>query len=497
MKSLTPKERRDLIEILRIEEEELIRKSAKNLYTFTKYVWDVIEPETDFVDGWHIEVICEHLESVTTFDIKRLLINEPPRHMKSIIACVTWPAWVWGRYPGRSFIFGSHSASLAQRDSILCRQLIKSEKYQRIFRPDWALREDQDTLSKFKNTKGGVRRSVGVGSSVTGEGGDYLVVDDPHDVGEIYSELAREKVLYWWKKTLSSRINNPKRNAKVVVMQRLHEDDLCGNLLKERGHLKYNRLVLPAEYDPDHEIKSETKRNFIDPRTEKGQLLWPQRWTQESLNELREDLGDDAEAQLNQDPKPSGGSLFNKEDWVFYDAAPSTIIKSALFIDCAQKPGISNDYSVFAMWAKSETGLYLLDLLREKTDAPLLELLTVQAFEKLRPDAIVIEDKSAGSSLIQYLRRNTTLPVIAFDPGQRDKVVRATAAAPTVRAKKCHLPRRIDGKEDRRPVNLIDVFIKEHLSFPRAKHDDIVDTTSMAVEYFNRYGVIKPRIRAL
>lgn len=740
-------------------------------------MWPIIEPETRFVDGWHIHSICEHLEAVTEYNITELLINEPPRHAKSIITCVMWPAWVWGRYPNRSFIFGSHTLSLAQRDSIKTRQLIDSDQYKQVFKPDWHLREDQNTLTKFTNSKGGTRRAVSVGSTITGDGADYCfisgtkvltvsgnkniedikvgekvwsydvqsgkyrlnrvknlfkrdvaqvvearsccgrkvictpehlfftkesgyralssikteriilapkaftqrvhkltnvlsppsmlllwdsfskdtlriqknlrsrmwrrqrilfkqmfkstfqfqdkkkvramqdgkdrkqkqevlpnlpkknifqtntiksifkriqadktfniiqrsiylfllfikekascsphrrkqikqlfrqlnnfvsnlsqmascsfkrscqirsiercsgnsftvydieverdhnffaneflvhncVVDDPNDAGEIYSESSREHVKFWYDKVLSTRVNDPNNHARVIIMQRLHEDDLSGHILKTQN---YERLILPGEYNPDQEIKSNTALGFKDPRSSKGDLLWPERWTTESMQKLKQILGDDAEAQINQTPKTASGGLFKREDWKRYQASPSDISQIGIFIDAAQKPGVSNDYTVIAVWSQTPNGYYLLDMLREKTDAPLLEALTIRMANKWRPDFLLIEDKSAGSSLIQYLRRETTLPVLAFDPLQRDKVVRASAAVPSVRSGNCYLPDNIAGLENGNTVNLVDVFIKEHETFPRAKHDDMVDTTSMMVEYFNKHGEV-------
>lgn len=482
---MDPQRRQYLIQLARLKKEKSRRLARKSLYHFTRFMWDVIEPETPYIDGWHIKSICDHLESVTEFEIKRLMINISPRHTKSILACVMWPAWVWGKYPNRSFIFGSHSLSLAQRDSIKTRQLIESDKYKSVFKPDWELREDQNTLTQFTNTKGGSRRAASVGSTITGSGASYLLTDDPHDVGEIYSELHRERVKFWFDKTLSTRVDHPEYHAKVVIMQRLHEDDLAGHLLK-RGD--YDTLILPAEYNPDQEIVSKTKLDFKDPRTTPGELLWPEFWTKASLQELKKILGEDAEAQINQTPKAQDGGLFKTHDWKTYHAFPSDIQSIGLFMDCAQKPGISNDYSVFAVWAKTQSGYYLLDLMREKTDAPLLEALTLDMAQRWKPDFLLIEDKSAGSSLIQYLRRETTLPVLAYEPGKRDKIVRATAAVPTIRAGKCFLPKEIKGTENGEAVNLIDIFIKEHETFPRAKHDDLVDTTSMMVEYFNKHG---------
>ena len=484
------------IRLVELNKELLRRESKTSLYAFTKYCWSVIEPETEFVDGWHIGAICEHLEAVTDFRITRLNINIPPRHMKSILCCVMWPAWVWGTHPGRSFIFGSNSATLAIRDSIKTRQVIESNEYRGIFKQEWTLTDDQNRMDAFKNTRGGVRKSVGVGTTITGQGGDYLVVDDPHDVNDIYSDLHRDKTKFWNDKTLGTRINDPKKYARVLIMQRLHEDDLSGHVLKTQH---YEHINLPIEYSSkqDESLKSNTSLGFKDPRTKEGQVLWPERFSEKSIDELRSTLGEEADAQLNQDPKPKSGGLFPRDNWKHYDSSPSDILELILFIDAAQKPGVSNDYSIFATWARTHNGYYLLDLLREKTDAPLLQSLTENNFNKWRHNAIVIEDKSAGSSLIQYLRTQTTLPVLAFDPGQRDKVVRATAATPMVRSGKCYLPHEIKGIEDGKQVNLIEVFKKEHERFPKSKHDDMVDTTSMMVEHFLRRGTVKPRIRSL
>jgi predicted phage terminase large subunit-like protein len=481
-------------------EKEISRRLARvSLYHFTKYFWKLIEPETPFVDGWHIKAICDHLEAVARFDIQKLIINIPPRHMKSILGCVAFPAWVWVDQPDKSFIYGSHSATLATRDSIKTRQIIESQLYRETFNIDWKLLGDQNLKTSFKNSRGGTRHSVGVGSGITGFGGDFLFIDDPTSALDAHSELARDEAIRWNDTVLSTRINNPKKYAKVLIMQRLHENDLTGHLIKTNN---YDRLILPAEFDPDadDESKSKTALNFIDPRQKKGELLWPNQWDEKAIEDAKITLGQDAEAQLNQTPKPPKGGLFPIEDWRFYEASPSSILETGLFIDAAQKPGVSNDYSVFAVWARTENAYFLLDLWQQKTDAPTLEALTLSYSEKWRPNAVVIEDKSAGSSLIQYLLYKTSLPVLPFDPGQRDKVVRATAATPTVRAGKCYLPKApimIQDDESRKTVNLIDLFVKQHNKFPKTKHDDMVDTTSMMIEFFSKRSLSGPRIRSI
>jgi predicted phage terminase large subunit-like protein len=481
--------RTNLINQLKIEKELNARNCAASLAHFTKEFWSVIEPETSYVHGWHIDAICEHLEAVSRFEIKELIINLPYRHMKSILTAVMFPAWVWIDRPQLSFIYGSHSEGLALRDSIKTRDIITSPKYIEMFKPKWKLRDDRDTMTEFKNTAGGVRKAVGVKSSVTGEGGDFLCVDDLLDAKKAHSEVAREEANDWLDKVFSSRFNDQKRHAKLITMQRLHEDDPSGHVLKKMkdGKARYQRLVLQAQYDPDSEVKTDTVIGLKDPRTKKGELLWPERFDDSFIEDAEADLGDDAHAQLQQDPKVRAGGLFPMDQWQYFEKTPSPILEIIQFIDCAQKPGLTNDYSVIATWARTVNGFYILDVVREKTTAPILQALVEANYELWKPRFLVIEDKSAGSSLIQYLQAETTIPVIAFDPGQNDKVVRATAATPSLKAKKLFLPK---------GAKWVDDFKKEHQLFPKGKFDDQVDTTSMGVEYFQKHKSSGPRIRS-
>lgn len=474
------------------------RSLSANFYAFVREFWDVIEPDAPFVEGWHIVSICRHLEAVKDFKISKLIINMPPRHMKSILVSVMFPAWVWLRNPERRFIYCSYSEALAVRDSMKTRMIIESDRYQSLVSymakahgvTHWELRDDSNQKKLFENTASGSRLSVGVGGGLTGQGGDYLFIDDPLNALETTSEAAIEEVNIWHDVAFSTRYNNPARYAKVIVMQRLHEKDLTGHVLEKKSG-EYERLILPARFNPDVEshLKSKTSLNWQDPRTKKGELLWPKRFSEETLKDLEDDLNrfnDAADAQLQQDPKPRSGGLFPRDQWVRTRNAPDSILEVVQFWDCAQKPGLSNDYSVCATWAVTNNGYFILDVLRMKTTAPVLEALAISQYEKYRPNAVVIEDKSAGSSLIQTLLSKTTIPVLPFNP-MKDKQVRATAATPTVKAGKVELP--VDAP-------WVDEFLKEHEKFPKAPHDDQVDTTSMAVEYFSKRGGTGPRVRS-
>jgi predicted phage terminase large subunit-like protein len=202
---------------------------------------------------------------------------------------------------------------------------------------------------------------------------------------------------------------------------------------------------------------------------------------------MKKDLKDSAFAQMQQDPKPADGGLFKKEWWGSFVGYSSTILETVQFIDCAQKPGISNDFTVIATWVKTDTGYDIVDVWRGKTTGPILEATAKQKYAEFLPNAVVVEDKSAGSSLIQYLRAGTHIPVIPYEP-KGDKEVRATAATPTIESGKVRLLKDAKWAKD---------FIEEHERFPLADHDDQVDTTSMAVDYFARRVSSQPRIRTL
>lgn len=461
-----------------ILEAELCRRSLRY---FTEKCWHEIEPSTQFIPGWHIDAICEHLEAVTRGDIRNLVINMPPRHAKSILVSVVWPAWVWIFRPESRWIFASYAASLSKRDSLKCRRVIGSNFYQSHFGHSFKLVDDQNEKMRFENDKTGFRLSTSVGGVGTGEGGDFVVCDDPHKTDEGESQTIRESTLNWWDEVMSTRGNNPKTFARVIVMQRVHQKDLSGHVLAKGG---YEHLCLPAEYTGSKHV---TSIGWKDPRTIEGALLWPQRFGKKELDDLKLGLGTaGAQGQLQQNPITSEGGLFKRKWWQTYREPPH-FTRIAQFWDCAQKVGITNDYSVCATWGVAHNGYYLLDIWRNKVEAPQLEQAVKNQYEKFRPSEIMIEDKSSGSSLIQSLRQKTILPILAFDPKQRDKEVRASAVTPIVESGRCFIPESAPWLED---------FLLEHERFPNAEHDDCVDTTSMALEHLSKQ-VVAPRIRFL
>jgi predicted phage terminase large subunit-like protein len=273
----------------------------------------VLEPATPFVAGWHLDAICEHLESVSRGEIRNLLINVPPRHMKSLAVCVFWPAWEWISHPERRWLFASYALSLSERDSLKCRRLIESPWYQQHWGNRFQLCGDQNTKLRYENDKTGHRIASSVDGSATGEGGDRVVVDDPHNVIDRESDAERARTLIWWDETMSTRLNDPKNGAKVIVMQRIHEKDLSGHVLAQGG---YDHLCLPAEFEPSR--RCVTRIPWHDPRQQQNDLLWLPRIGPAELAEYKTRLGPEGYAgQFQQRPAPAGGARF-KAEWFRY-----------------------------------------------------------------------------------------------------------------------------------------------------------------------------------
>jgi len=250
--------------------QDLNREQAtRHLKDFIRQAWPVIEPSTPFVPGWHLDAICEHLEAVTAGQIRNLLITIPPRHMKSLAVSVFWPCWEWIRWPQRRWLFASYADSLSIRDSVRCRRLIQSPWYQSLFGDRFALTEDQNEKHRYDNDRSGCRIASSVGGSNTGEGGDRIVCDDPHNIHEAESDVIRKNACDWWDKVMSTRFHDPKTVAKLIIMQRVHYSDLAGHVLEQGG---YDHLCLPAEYEG---VQRTTIIGWTDPRHDSGELLWP------------------------------------------------------------------------------------------------------------------------------------------------------------------------------------------------------------------------------
>jgi predicted phage terminase large subunit-like protein len=304
-----------------------------SLYEFVKQAWPVLEPGVTFVDGWAVRAIAEHLQAVTDGQCKRLLINVPPGMSKSMLTNVFWPAWEWGPrgLAVHRFISASYEQGLATRDMVRCRDLLKSEWFQE--RWPIAFKEDQDQKTYYENTNTGWRFAASVRAALTGYRGDRIIVDDPHSVKTAESDAEREESLRWFTETLPTRLNIPDRSAIVVIMQRLHQRDISGLIMDELAK-DWTHLCLPMEYESARHCRTSIVmpdgKTFEDQRKDEGELLFPERFTRESVDSLKNTLrshgGSYAEAaQLQQRPAPREGGIFKTDRWRIVDVPPPVI----------------------------------------------------------------------------------------------------------------------------------------------------------------------------
>jgi predicted phage terminase large subunit-like protein len=452
---------------LAIEREEC----KTSLAYFVKRAWKSLEPSQPYSHGWHIDALSEHLEAVTAGQITRLLINIPPGTMKSMLTGVMWPAWEWGAMgrPSTRIIGASHEAKLATRDNLNTRRLITSEWYQALW--PMALTTDQNEKTFFQNEEMGWRQSCAV-TAMTGRRGDRVIWDDPHSVEDAHSPAALETATRVFRETLPTRLNNPDSSTIIIIMQRLNEKDVSGEIL--RGDFGYEHLMLPMEFEPGRKCK--TSIGFTDPRTEEGELLFPARFSRETVERDKKIMGAYATAgQFQQRPSALGGTIF-KESWWQYYRIPPAIEHRSIYADTAQKTKEHNDYSVFQCWGRSINGqAVLLDQIRGKWEAPEL-LAQARAFWRKHQAgqgtlrAVKIEDKASGTGLIQSLKREGC-PVVAI-PRNTDKIMRAMDAAPFVEAGQVLLPK---------DAPWLSEFLTEAASFPKGAHDDQLDPMMDAV----------------
>ena len=461
---LTPEEAEELEQAL----VALEMLESEGLYPFLQAAWPIIEPRNPFVPGKHIEAICEHLEAVHRGEIRNLLINIPPRHAKSTIVSVGYPAWVWSKDPGHKFLYGSHAFSLAKRDSIKCRMLVKSKWFRETFKIKWDLKEDQNEKMRFDNTEQGYRLATSVGGSIIGEGGDTLVIDDPHSPQSVRSEVQRAAALSWADESFFTRINNPKTVSKIVIMQRLDEKDLSRHLL-EQGD--WEHLMLPAEFEPER--KCSTSIGWEDPRTEAGEALWPERFPREEIQRMAKNMGSMAAAgQLQQRPSPREGAIFKRKDLKFYTVLP-TLEFYGLSVDLPFDEGSENSFAVFQLWGKKGADKYLIDQTRAQCNFKVqIDMIKAMVGKHPTINAKWVEKKANGAALITTLQ-NLIPGLIPVEP-RGSKVLRAESVSPQFESGNIHLP-------DPTIAPWVGDYIEELVTFPNAEHDDQVDATTQAI----------------
>lgn len=401
----------------------------------------------------------------------RFIVNMPPRHGKSEFISKWVPAWYLDNFPEKNIILTSYGDELSSGFGRWVRNHIETNDTTKV-----KLTIDSTAANRFDTTFGGSMITAGVGGSITGRGGHLLICDDPiKNWEEAASINHRQRIKDWFDTTFYTR-QEPGATI-ILLMTRWHHDDLAGYLINEHND-NWQTISLPGLAEENDPLG----------RAE-GECLCQERYDVEALLRIRDGLPDQHWLSLYQQrPTKLGGEVFKREWWKYYDEVPRGIKHIVQIWDTAQKPGLTNDFTVCATWGQTINGIYLLDLFRKKLEAPDIEQALIQQFNKWHPHAVSVEDKSSGSSIIQYAKRKTTIPILAYNPGQKDKETRAIAATPLIRSGNCYLPRNSSWLSD---------FLVEHEQFPAAAHDDQVDTTSHMAEYFNNLSTLHPRVRSL
>lgn len=434
----------------------------ESLASFIHRSFQTLNPGQEFVCDFHIDAIAYHLELVERRELQRLAIALPPRHLKSHCASVAFTAWVLGRDPTKRIIAASYSADLAQGFSLLTRKVMEQEWYREIF-PGTIFDPKRNTLEEIRTTRNGFRMATSVGGPLTGKGGNILIVDDPLKAGESCSEALRAAARDWFRTTLLSRLDNPKRDAIVLVTQRLHVDDLFGLVIEQGG---WTTLELPAIAIKDQEIPIADGKVWMRPA---GDILQPERVGEAELEQLRKDLGSaNFEAQYQQQPHPPKGNLVKLEWFKRCDELPQRDRYEAVFQswDTAMVPGEGNDYSVCTTWGILGTRLYLLDVFREHLNYPDLRRAVIILQDEFQATIVVVEAAGSGIPLYQDLHGTCETWLYKIHP-EGDKVSRLAHQSAKIEAGMVYLPE---------TAPWLAAFESEVAVFPNGKHDDQVDS---------------------
>ena len=437
--------------------------TRRNFYQFLERSFRTLNGDEPFLPNWHLEALCHSLEQTRTGSTRRLIINVPPRSLKSIAASVAFSAFILGHNPSARLICVSYAQDLASSFSRDFRTIVESAWYQRIFP---MMRLAKNTEGVIETTRGGKRLATSVGGVVTGFGADYIIIDDPMQPNTAASETEREKVSRYYSKTLFSRLNDKVNGRIILVMQRMHEEDLTGYLLRTGGG-KWRLLSIPAIATVDSLF--ELPRGKVHHRVA-GHVLHPAYEPQVALDELRQELSSsDFEAQYQQNPVPAEGNMV-KAEWIqYYPHPPSReggrIVQSW---DTAYKGGTSNDHSVCTTWLEQGGHHYLLDVFREKLDFPALLKAAAELNRRFAPTHILIEEQGSGISMIQTLNQMSGAPTV----GRRskdDKRTRLDSVLGIIEGKRVHFPQ---------DAPWLAALLHELHAFPEGRFDDQVDSIS-------------------
>lgn len=502
--------------------EEVRHKLENSFYLFCAAAWPYIEGGREFVPGWHIRAMCDHLEACYRGEIRDLLINVPPRTGKSSVVSVLFPAWVWAKSPELQFFYASYSGVLSQRDSIKCCRLIQSIWYQTLWGHKFRLLSENKT--RFDNDHSGYRMISSITGSTTGFGGDFLIADDPNSMRHVESETIRHATnVQWWDASMSNRGNNPKEVRRIIAQQRGHEMDLSGHLLAKESN-KLVHLCLPMEFEESRRCITVPIQGKLwqDPRKEEGDLLWAARIGPVELDEFKRDLGGEyyVASQLQQRPAPAEGGIIKKHWFKRWTQSHMPQFEHILqswdtALIGGNNPNSTRNkdtcYSACTTWGVFRDDsdvpcVMLLSAWRGKVEYPELRMMAKRLYdnykdmnmkdeplghdERYMSDAVVVEAKANGDTLIQELHR-MGIVVHRFNPTRYgDKIARGRSVSALIECGRVYVPTRANGTG---LPQFADEFVECCAVFPNKDSNDYVDSMSQALIKLRSSGWITHR----
>lgn len=474
------------------------RQTREDLCLFVQRAFHELHPGTKYLHNWHISAMCEYLMEVYHGNIRDLIINVPPRSLKSIVSTIAFPAWVLGNNPSKQIMAGSYSAALSYDHSVASRRLMESPWYQRMF-PSTILAHDQNTKGRFDTTAGGYRMATSIAGSAVGMGADILIADDPQNPKMAASELERNKANEWFVHSFSTRRNSPDQSSRVLVQQRLHQKDTTGYMLELERDQRMNEaeaeekltsegwtvVKFPLVFEKKTIIEVGKFRRVIAAGTQ----LHPERFSEKTIAKIKAEFGSNMFAgQYMQEPVAAEGGLWKMHWFKRYGEWPPRFERIIQTWDTAGKGEVTSAYSVCVTIGVFEGKYYILDVFRARLDYPELKRKVAALAAHYKPDAILIEDASSGMMLLQELRISSGLPLIAISPHGSDKETRAAAAAPAIEAGLVLLPHTAPWLYD---------FETEVHYFPNSDFKDQVDAFAQGLNWLKMNAADRYRIRVL
>jgi predicted phage terminase large subunit-like protein len=447
-----------------------------SFYEFFKAAWIVVEPAVPLSTNWHHKYICDTLQEECERIIRQepktkdIIINVPFRSTKSLIVTVMFPVWAWIKSPKLRFITSSYSATLSIELATKSRDIIFSDWFKKRWGDVFHIKKDQNLKERYENNHIGMRRATSVGGTVTGQGGDFLIVDDPLSPQMANSATERDNANEWYRTTFYSRLNQADIGVRIIIMQRVHEDDLSGFLLDRETRLNYKHICIPAT-NTDGNIKPKSLEKFYNKDTG---LFWEDRFSQKVLDDYKNALGTYGYAgQLQQTPTPLDSGMIHR-DWFRIDRFRKDEAIVNFIIDPAYTANQKNDPSALLAYTYTENKWQIVDCVNVRKEFPELVKFIPEWVQKngyTNKSRIYVEPKASGKSIVQTLVRETGLNVKEDKPPTKDKVARVSDISASLESGRVSL---LNGKWN-------EEFLDQLTKFPAAKHDDMVDCLVMAV----------------